>query len=154
MKGKRYISRLEFVFFFNNQIILFFEDRGMADLHSFIKWNTLSKPKCRFIFKQILHSVKSCHLQSIAHRDLKTKNIIINKSSEIQLIDFGFSVKIKSSKLIADFSGTPLYLAPEIVLGKKYNRKNYDFARFWEKIKNFKTAGILFLKLLILIKFA
>ena len=94
----------------------------MIDLHSYIKWNTLTKVKCLVIFKQITECVRECHAKSIAHRDIKTKNVIINKNLEIELIDFGFSVKMKSSKLISDFSGTPLYLAPEIVLGKKYNR--------------------------------
>ena len=51
---------------------------------------------------------------------------MVEKQGAIKLIDFGESTVIVSdSELISNFSGTPVYLAPEIIKGTPYDGKFY-----------------------------
>jgi serine/threonine protein kinase len=50
---------------------------------------------------------------------------MINSQKNICLVDFGYSVKVESKEeLISNYSGTPAYIAPEIIKKKPYNGKN------------------------------
>ncbi len=56
------------------------------------------------------------------HRDLKPENIIFqnNDDIKIQIVDFGFSTKLKEYKKLFKSCGTPGYIAPEILHDKDY----------------------------------
>lgn len=59
------------------------------------------------------------------HRDLKLENIIIQDSDdteelEIFIVDFGFACYSKDYKKFFPSCGTPGYIAPEVIKGKKY----------------------------------
>jgi len=76
----------------------------------------------RIIF-QIVSALSYCHNVNICHRDLKPENILYfsNKSySEIKIIDFGLSKKLKNNRKMNTILGTPFYISPEVLLG------NYD----------------------------
>ena len=81
---------------------------------------------------QLLCAVNYLHSNSIAHRDIKLENVLVEKVTEtnnekmlnIKLIDFGTSNYIKKENN-SNFTvkvGSPFYMAPE-VLNKKYNNK-------------------------------
>jgi calcium/calmodulin-dependent protein kinase I len=57
----------------------------------------------------------------IAHRDLKPENLLLEKlgQEKIYFADFGFARKVSADGL-ATRCGTPAFVAPEIILGKKY----------------------------------
>ena len=77
------------------------------------------------LFVQILLAIHHVHQQNILHRDLKTQNILLNKTRKVVKIgDFGIS-KILSSKSKANtIIGTPCYISPELCEGKPYNQKS------------------------------
>jgi len=65
---------------------------------------------------------------NIAHRDLKPENLLYatkDPGSVIKISDFGFARFINNDVMMTQ-CGTPGYVAPEIVLGKGYN-KMVDF---------------------------
>ena len=63
------------------------------------------------------------HQNRILHRDLKPQNILIQKDV-IKLGDFGFAKKMSAtSNFLNSIKGTPLYIAPEILLARPYNHK-------------------------------
>lgn len=83
------------------------------------------------VFSQIANALAHAHERGVIHRDLKPANIMIeNDTGTPVLIDFGL-VKIKTDKLPAYLSnyesltktgqalGTPRFMAPEQILGKK-----------------------------------
>lgn len=49
----------------------------------------------------------------MAHRDLKTENILLDDNFNIKIADFGFATKMKNNKL-RSFGGTKLFMAPEL----------------------------------------
>lgn len=59
--------------------------------------------------------------QSVIHRDLKTANIIVTRDQSIKIIDFGIATMLKNFvEEDATLCGTPNYLAPETLKGKRF----------------------------------
>jgi len=56
---------------------------------------------------------------NVVYRDLKPENILLDNYGHIKLADFGLSTEEDKSKSIC---GTPQYLSPEMILGKKYDK--------------------------------
>lgn len=55
-------------------------------------------------------------MQSVAHRDLKSENVIINPDTLIvKVVDFGLAAVLPSIDYEDNsFLGTPMYMAPEV----------------------------------------
>jgi calcium-dependent protein kinase len=70
--------------------------------------------------KQLLSALMYCHNNGVCHRDLKPENclyILPEENSEIKVIDFGLSATITEDDLLHDLTGTPYYIAPEMLSG-------------------------------------
>lgn len=78
------------------------------------------------IFYQIYEAVNYLHQNKIAHRDIKTENILLSKEMNAKLIDFGLANSYSESNRLKTFCGSPSYLAPEIIQRKTYNPKMID----------------------------
>ncbi|XP_024357689.1 serine/threonine-protein kinase 52 [Physcomitrium patens] len=64
------------------------------------------------------------HSQKIAHRDVKTENMLLDKQRRVKIADFGVArVEASNPKDMTGDTGTPGYMAPEILDGKPYNKK-------------------------------
>lgn len=64
------------------------------------------------------------HSQKIAHRDVKTENMLLDKQRTVKIADFGVArVEASNPKDMTGDTGTPGYMAPEILDGKPYNKK-------------------------------
>lgn len=75
--------------------------------------------------KQILSALAYCHGKGVMHRDIKGKNILINKQNKmVKLCDFGSAAVLGKDveKATEDYNYTPLWTAPEILTGE-YDRK-------------------------------
>jgi serine/threonine protein kinase len=122
-----------------NNIYIVMEYCNNETLFEYIKENykyTVDKEKNVLkIINQIKNAFEYLYELNIFHRDLKPKNILIHKQSEtiliVKIADFGFA-KIFDKEYFSDdgycnlentFCGTPLYMAPEILLNNKFNIK-------------------------------
>lgn len=54
-------------------------------------------------------------------RDLKLENILLDKSDNIKLADFGFTREYDTRRLLETWCGSYSYAAPEVLQGKKYS---------------------------------
>ncbi|CAD8097804.1 unnamed protein product [Paramecium primaurelia] len=88
--------------------------------------NLLDNETVILITKQILEAIQYLHKENIIHRDIKPENIMIDPETlHVTLIDFGLSAQltnVEGSKLMNENCGTILYMAPEQIQKKKYNR--------------------------------
>ena len=60
-------------------------------------------------------------LLGLNSRDLKLENILLDKSDNIKLADFGFTREYESKKLLETWCGTYAYAAPEMIMGERYS---------------------------------
>ncbi|KAJ9559770.1 hypothetical protein OSB04_004930 [Centaurea solstitialis] len=64
------------------------------------------------------------HSQKIVHRDVKTENMLLDKSRTIKIADFGVArVEASNPNDMTGETGTLGYMAPEVLNGNPYNRK-------------------------------
>ncbi|GMH57181.1 hypothetical protein TrST_g13324 [Triparma strigata] len=68
----------------------------------------------------VISALQHMDAKSIAYRDLKPENALIDKDGYCKIIDMGFAKVVRNKTFT--LCGTPEYLAPEIVLGRGHNR--------------------------------
>jgi NIMA (never in mitosis gene a)-related kinase 9 len=73
---------------------------------------------------QLTSAVDYIHEIGIMHRDIKTLNIFIMQSGLLKLGDFGIAKILDSSGMLETQVGSPFYMSPEIIEGKKYSIKS------------------------------
>jgi serine/threonine protein kinase len=95
---------------------------GGGDLLNFVREKgRLCEFEAREIFKQLVAGVASLHSEMVLHRDLKLENILIDAAlKSVKLCDFGISRLVEHGAVMTDQSGTPAYLAPEVVYEEGY----------------------------------
>nr|CAD1823957.1 unnamed protein product [Ananas comosus var. bracteatus] len=64
------------------------------------------------------------HSKKIVHRDVKTENMLLDKSRTVKIADFGVArVEASNPHDMTGETGTLGYMAPEVLNGSAYNRK-------------------------------
>ena len=102
-------------------ILIIMEYINGGNLFSFVKKRRkLSEKISKFLFRQIILGIQHIHSKKIVHRDIKLENILIDLNNKIKICDFGIGIMLESEdELIHDQCGTPMYMAPEIILNSK-----------------------------------
>jgi tetratricopeptide (TPR) repeat protein len=71
------------------------------------------------LLAQLARALEAAHAQGIIHRDIKPSNVIIHKSGQPKLSDFGLAKSLSSEQNLSDSGdliGTPRYMSPEQAL--------------------------------------
>uniref|UniRef100_A0A8C3VGU3 non-specific serine/threonine protein kinase n=1 Tax=Catharus ustulatus TaxID=91951 RepID=A0A8C3VGU3_CATUS len=101
-------------------------------LSSFPAMRTLSEDTIRLFLQQIAGAMKMLHSKGIIHRDLKPQNILLSyaggrKSNpnniRIKIADFGFARYLQNNMMAATLCGSPMYMAPEVIMSQHYDAK-------------------------------
>lgn len=104
-----------------------------TDLHAVLIARVLEESQRKFIFYQILKTLKFIHSANVIHRDIKPSNIFINRDCKIKIGDFGLARTIAADDssnsmepIMTDNVATRWYRAPEILLASKNYSKTAD----------------------------
>ena len=82
------------------------------------------------IARQICAALHEAHLQGIVHRDLKPENVMLDKSGNVKVMDFGIARLLDASvtATAGGIIGTPAYMAPEQAEGREVDARTDIYA--------------------------
>lgn len=85
------------------------------------KCRRFSESQCKFFIACIIVALEYLHSNNIIHRDIKPENLVLDDRGYVRLTDLGVSRKVREDNA-NDTSGTPGYMAPEVI-----RRRNHSF---------------------------
>ncbi|CAM9211343.1 unnamed protein product, partial [Discosporangium mesarthrocarpum] len=99
-----------------------------GSLHSLLEqFGALAESTTRLYMGQLLDGLTYLHANRVIHRDIKAKNILVDDRGNVKLADFGCAMLLKDDNQAGEvemsMKGTPLYMAPEILLKRKCGRR-------------------------------
>ena len=93
---------------------------------------TLPRERAIRIAVAICDALDYIHSHGVAHRDLKPENVVVDAQDHIKLIDFGIAARTGARRLtfgkFSQLMGTPEYISPEQVNGKRGDRRSDIYA--------------------------
>jgi mitogen-activated protein kinase 1/3 len=106
---------------FNDMYLVF--EMMETDLASIIRsQQPLTDSHVRHFIMQLLQACAYMHSNSVVHRDIKPRNVLVNGDCTLRLADFGLSrthSKLQDTRTVAmtEYVTTRWYRAPEILVG-------------------------------------
>ncbi|XP_041919214.1 serine/threonine-protein kinase ULK2 isoform X1 [Alosa sapidissima] len=117
----------------SNSVFLVMEYCNGGDLADYLQAKgTLREDTMRIFLQQIAAAMRILNSKGIIHRDLKPQNILLSylgrkKSGisgiRIKIADFGFARYLQSNMMAATLCGSPMYMAPEVIMSQNYDAK-------------------------------
>ncbi|XP_051923969.1 serine/threonine-protein kinase ULK1a isoform X2 [Hippocampus zosterae] len=117
----------------DGSVYLIMEYCNGGDLAEYLQSKgTLSEDTIRVFFQQIAQAMKTLQSKGILHRDLKPQNILLchpkgrrstSINTHVKLADFGFARHLQTNTMAATLCGSPMYMAPEVIMSHSYDAK-------------------------------
>lgn len=93
------------------------------------KPNLLPLEKVISILATVAEAMDYAHQQGVVHRDIKPANIMLTTDDVVKVMDFGIAKMATSSKTQTNIVlGTPTYMSPEQIAGKKVDGRTDIFS--------------------------
>ncbi|KAK8388962.1 hypothetical protein O3P69_020727 [Scylla paramamosain] len=116
-----------------NHVYLVMEYCNGGDLADYLQAKgTLSEDTIRFFLRQMAESMRALYGKGIVHRDLKPQNILLAHAGKpnppphlitLKIADFGFARFLQDGVMAATLCGSPMYMAPEVIMSIQYDAK-------------------------------
>ncbi len=98
------------------------------DLHAVLKREgRLPLDRALAITRQLCGALDAAHSEGVVHRDLKPHNVMLDKSGNVFISDFGLAKSLEAGAIgmtrTGEYLGTPRYMAPEQVEAKPVDHR-------------------------------
>lgn len=84
------------------------------------KVRKFSEDQSRFFLGCVILGLEYIHSKNIIHRDIKPENLVLDDKGYLRITDFGIAKEVKGDNH-KETSGTPGYMAPEVLCGKNHS---------------------------------
>ncbi|MEU5870603.1 serine/threonine-protein kinase [Glycomyces sp. NPDC047369] len=98
-------------------VMEFVAGRSLADL------GTVDAETAARYGAQLAGGLEAVHAEGILHRDIKPANVLVTEQGQAKLADFGIARQVHAEPTLTGtgaVTGTPGYVAPEVVRGGRY----------------------------------
>lgn len=108
-----------------DEIFITMEYVNGITLKEYLEKNETPITKLIEIMKEICVGVAYAHSRNVVHRDLKPANVMLAHDLRVKIMDFGLAKVVSESAADkTSVKGTPLYMAPEQILGEKVDQQS------------------------------
>lgn len=114
-------------FYETEEALFIVMDRYTEELfHCIVRQKSFTELDAQRVMRQLLAGLAYLHDSGIVHRDLKPENILVSenegKIKKMVISDFGLARIMPEEGLLLTSCGSPEYVAPEVLLGKGYDK--------------------------------
>lgn len=86
-----------------------------------------TEEQTRFFVACVVTGLEYLHLNNVVHRDIKPENLVLDAKGYVRITDFGIAQVVKGEQA-SDTSGTPGYMAPEVMCKQPHGKAVDYFA--------------------------
>ncbi|CAD8131941.1 unnamed protein product [Paramecium octaurelia] len=118
-----FLVNIYFAFQDRENLFLVLDYMQGGDLRYHIgRMRRFSEDQTRFFMACIFLGLEHMHSKNIIHRDIKPENLVLDKNGYVRITDLGIARVLRPDNA-QDTSGTPGYMAPEVMC-----RQNHSYA--------------------------
>ena len=111
----------------DNKVFLILEHAQGGNLLEFLgpsPWRVAVQKRVD-VFIKVCEIVAYVHQKRIAYRGVSPENVLLTKTGQVRLCDFGNSIRLGAQEIFRAWQGDPLFAAPEVFRGDA-RRKSVD----------------------------
>ena len=132
-----FLVNMSYAFQDKDNLYLVMDYMNGGDLRYHMNLKRFAEAEAKFFVACLLVSLHYLHGNGVIHRDVKPENLVMDSSGYLRLTDLGISNRWRENNA-NDTSGTPGYMAPEVL-----RHKSHSFAA------DFFAVGILVYELML-----
>ena len=123
-----FIVNMHFAFQDYSNLYLVMDLLSGGDLrYQLTKKKKFTEKETKFFISNIILALEYIHSKNIIHRDIKPENLVLELNGYLRITDFGVA-KINEADNSSETSGTPGYMAPEVILVQNHSFPSDFFA--------------------------
>ena len=116
-----FIVNMHYAFQDKDNLYLVMDMLSGGDLRYHIsRYRKFSEEQTRFFMSNMIYALKYIHENNVIHRDIKPENLVLDENGYVRITDFGIA-KENMPDNSSETSGTPGYMAPEVMKAKNHS---------------------------------
>ena len=116
-----FIVNMHYAFQDKENLYLVMDLLNGGDLRFHIsRYRKFSEEQTRFFIANMIYALEYIHENNVIHRDIKPENLVLDEKGYVRITDFGIA-KENMPDNSSETSGTPGYMAPEVMKSRNHS---------------------------------